>query len=787
MAKKYLVPIDLNQNELRNAAVHQLASDPGSPVEGQLWVQNVAHDVRIRNNGATVSLLPTSLLSSANTWTSTNVFNGAVTGNNTINLTGSSASSVGGTFSATVHISTGITGATAASRYVGATASGAPASGTFSTGDFIVDQTGTIWVCTSGGTSGTWIRVGNYLLGTGNTWTAAQVFNAAVTGNNTINLTGSGTSSVGGTFTGTALIASGLTGATSASRYVGATASGAPGSGTFVTGDYIVDQSGTMWVCTAGGSPGTWTRTANYLLGATNTWSAGNTFSSTVALNGAVTGSGTINLTGTGAHSVAGNFTAVINVSTGLTGATAASRYVGATASGAPGSGTFVLGDFIIAQNGAIWVCTTGGSPGTWTQVGGGAISPSGTVAAETSYGISSSAGAASTYSRGDHTHGTPTHVAADHSAIKISDLAAPTANVSFNSQKITSLADPTSAQDAATKNYVDNSVAGLAWKDAVQVATTAALAANTYNNGTNGVGATLTANANGVLAAIDGQNLGAATSQTITAATNVTTTITATVASNANLAVGQIVTISGAAGGTWSVINGTWTIASLVSTTQFTFVVGTAPTGSYTASTATEVTAGDRVIVKNEAATANNGIYVVTQVGTAALPYILTRATDSDTPGDIKGATAFVTRGTTNGGTTWTMTTTGGITLGTTGMTWTQFSGASTATAGGGLTATGNVFAVGAGTGITVNADDVAINTSVVARKFVAQIGNGSLTTIVANHALGNQWVNCQVFLNSGTFEEVECDIQLTDANNVTLIFSVAPTSNQYRVVVTG
>lgn len=55
-----------------------------------------------------------------------------------------------------------------------------------------------------------------------------------------------------------ALLASGLTGATAASRYVGATASGAPASGTFAVGDFIVDQSGSMWVCTVAGSPGTW-------------------------------------------------------------------------------------------------------------------------------------------------------------------------------------------------------------------------------------------------------------------------------------------------------------------------------------------------------------------------------------------------------------------------------------------------------------------------------------------------------------------------------------------------
>ena len=54
----------------------------------------------------------------------------------------------------------------------------------------------------------------------------------------------------------------------------------------------------------------------------------------------------------------------------GLTGATAASRYAGATTSGAPASGTFITGDWVIDQTGKIWICTTGGTPGTWAQAG---------------------------------------------------------------------------------------------------------------------------------------------------------------------------------------------------------------------------------------------------------------------------------------------------------------------------------------------------------------------------------------------------------------------------------
>ena len=57
----------------------------------------------------------------------------------------------------------------------------------------------------------------------------------------------------------------------------------------------------------------------------------------------------------------------------GLVGATAATRYVGATASGAPGSGTFAVGDLDVDQSGALWVCTVAGSPGTWVKVGAAA------------------------------------------------------------------------------------------------------------------------------------------------------------------------------------------------------------------------------------------------------------------------------------------------------------------------------------------------------------------------------------------------------------------------------
>jgi len=62
---------------------------------------------------------------------------------------------------------------------------------------------------------------------------------------------------------------------------------------------------------------------------------------------------------------------------TGTTGASAGGRYVGATASGAPTTGTFLAGDFCNDQAGSLWVCTAGGTPGTWVSGGGAPTAPS--------------------------------------------------------------------------------------------------------------------------------------------------------------------------------------------------------------------------------------------------------------------------------------------------------------------------------------------------------------------------------------------------------------------------
>jgi hypothetical protein len=69
--------------------------------------------------------------------------------------------------------------------------------------------------------------------------------------------------------------------------------------------------------------------------------------------------------------------------------------------------------------------------------------------------------------------------------------------------------------------------------------------------------------------------------------------------------------------------------------------------------------------------------------------------------------------------------------------------------------------------------------------KKFAANIGDGSNVAYVVNHALNTRDVQVQVYRNGTPFDEVIVDIAHTDANNVTVTFSTAPSSNQFRVLV--
>jgi hypothetical protein len=260
--------------------------------------------------------------------------------------------------------------------------------------------------------------------------------------------------------------------------------------------------------------------------------------------------------------------------------------------------------------------------------------------------------------------------ISVDPSEFALSAVGSPTADVNMASYKITSLAAPTSANDAATKAYVDNTTAGLNFHAAVHAATTANLDA-TYNNGTSGVGATLTANANGALV-VDGHTLNA----------------------------------------------------------------------------------DERVLVKNQTAGLQNGIYVVTATGDGSNPWVLTRATDADNSpaGEIAyGDFCFVQSGSTNVGYGYIVNTTGTITIGTTAISYVQFNAGQVVVAGNGLTET--------------TPGTLAINTAVTVDLNTAQtLTNKTITGTFTGNLTGN--VTGDVSGNAGT---VTNGVYTNAANTIT------------------
>jgi len=122
-----------------------------------------------------------------------------------------------------------------------------------------------------------------------------------------------------------------------------------------------------------------------------------------------------------------------------------------------------------------------------------------------------------------------------------------------------------------------------------------------------------------------------------------------------------------------------------------------------------------DRVLIYEQTNGYENGVYTVTNVGSASTNWVLTRATDADSYGPSdpdslgQGDAFFVLEGTAGAGELYVMNTEGTITFGTTNITFTQVAATAVYSAGTGLTLTGTEFAAD-GANIT-NVDAVTLD----------------------------------------------------------------------------
>lgn len=181
-----------------------------------------------------------------------------------------------------------------------------------------------------------------------------------------------------------------------------------------------------------------------------------------------------------------------------------------------------------------------------------------------------------------------------------------------------------------------------------------------------------------------------------------------------------------------------------------------------------------DRILIKNQTTQTENGIYTVNASGAP------TRALDADSTTELDSATVTVQQGTSNADTVWTQTT-NAPTVGSSNIVWAQVgAGSGVGVAGNGLTLTGSTFDVGAGNGISVAADSVAVDSTVVVRKYAADcVATTNPQTFT--HGLGSNDVTVSVWeTNNLVFPDVT-----KGSGTVIVDWGGAPTAAQYRVVV--
>lgn len=191
----------------------------------------------------------------------------------------------------------------------------------------------------------------------------------------------------------------------------------------------------------------------------------------------------------------------------------------------------------------------------------------------------------------------------------------------------------------------------------------------------------------------------------------------------------------------------------------------------------------GDRVLIKTQTSLPENGIYLF---DTSSTPMV--RSADASTFKELEQAVVSVEEGT-NADTTFRQTEINGV-IGTDNIVWDSFGtsapSASETTAGIAEIATQAEVDTGTDDSRFITPLKLATWASRI-KKFTGLIGDGSATSFTLNHNFNTRDVQVSIFYNSGNYDEILVEIQRPTVNSVTIVFSSAPTSNQFKVVVIG
>ena len=403
-----------------------------------------------------------------------------------------------------------------------------------------------------------------------------------------------------------------------------------------------------------------------------------------------------------------------------------------------------------------------------WTQING-----FGSVTAQTSYGASSGNGSALTYSRSDHTHGTPPLTGTTPTSLSVGGSGA-VGTGSAPAREDHAHGMPSFGGVTAETSFGGSSANGTS--------TSIARADHTHGTPTHDNAAHSAINLSAL--AVPLANINVNSFKITNLATPTASTDAATkgyvdgVAEGLHIHAPSVVATTANLSADYD--NGTSGVGATLTnnSTQAALVID-----------GVTLSVDDRVLVKNQTTQSENGIYYVSDTGSVSTDWVLTRALDFDTTTEISGGDfTFVTGGSTYDNTGWVQTTPT-VVVGTDPVVWQQFSGAGTYTASSGVQLVGSDFSgvVVSSGGLTVGASGFALDTAIAVRKYAADVGDGSNTSYTITHSLSTKDVTVSVYDNSSPYAEVVCDVQHTSTSAITLLFSVAPTSNQYRVVVHG